>query len=65
MRRHASLAALLLALSIVACASNGSGRSIAHLEQEQSVAPGSFAANRALGIAYYKAGRHAEARTAL
>ncbi len=65
MRRHASLAALLLALSIVACASNGSGRSIAHLAQEQSVAPGSFAANRALGIAYYKAGRHAEARTAL
>ena len=65
MRRQASLAALLLALSIGACASNGSGRSIARLEQEQSVASGSFAANRALGIAYYKAGRHAEARTAL
>src|SRR5258705_10786819 len=65
MRRRGSLAALLLVLSIGACVSPSSGRSIAGLEQERSSAPSSFAANRALGIAYYEAGRHADALTAL
>jgi tetratricopeptide (TPR) repeat protein len=67
MRRPASLIALVFALSLEACVSgsSGGGRSIARLEQEQRAAPGSFAANRALGIAYYKSGRHADARTAL
>jgi tetratricopeptide (TPR) repeat protein len=64
MRRHGSLAVLLLAFSI-GCVSRGSGRSIAGLEQERSLEPNSFAANRALGIRYYEAGRHADARSAL
>src|SRR5205814_1261560 len=51
--------------SIGACVSSGSGRSIARLEQERAATPGAFAANRALGIAYYKGGRHADALTAL
>jgi len=54
----------LLAFSI-GCVSRGSGRSIAGLEQERSLEPNSFAANRALGIRYYEAGRHADALSAL
>ena len=65
MRPYASFATILFALSLGACASGASGRSLARLEQEQRAAPGSFAVNRALGVAYYKGGRYAEARTAL
>jgi tetratricopeptide (TPR) repeat protein len=65
MRPYASFATILFVLSLGACASGVSGRSLAHLEQDQRAQPGSFAANRALGIGYYKAGRYAEARTAL
>src|SRR3954466_2648302 len=65
MRRQSSLAVLLLVLSIGACVSTGSGLSIARLEQQRSAAPASLAANRALGVAYYKAGRHADAFAAL
>ena len=65
MRPYASFATILFALSLGACASAASGRSLARLEQEQRAEPGSFAVNRALGIGYYKAGRYTEARTAL
>jgi tetratricopeptide (TPR) repeat protein len=65
MRRQSSLAVLLLVLSIGACVSTGSGLSIARLEQQRSAAPASLAANRALGVAYYKAGQHADAFAAL
>src|SRR5215207_2160205 len=65
MRPYASFATILFALSLGACASGSSGRSLARLEQEQRTEPGSFAVNRALGIGYYKAGRYAEARMAL
>ena len=65
MRRHTSFAAILFALSLAACASSGAGRSLARLEQEQNAEPGSFAVNRTLGVAYYRAGRYAEARAAL
>jgi TolB-like protein len=65
MRSHVSLATILFALSLGACASGASGRSVARLEAAQRAEPGSFAANRSLGVGYYKAGRHAEARVAL
>jgi len=65
MRRYASYATILFALSLAGCASGASGRSIAQLEEAQRAEPGSFAVNRSLGIGYYKAGRYAEARAAL
>jgi tetratricopeptide (TPR) repeat protein len=65
MRSHVSLATILFALSLGACASGASGRSITRLEATQRAEPGSFAANRALGVAYYKAGRYSDARQAL
>jgi len=65
MRPYASLATFLFALSLGACASGTSGRSIASLEEAQRAEPGSFAVNRSLGIGYYQAGRYDEARTAL
>ena len=65
MRSRGSFAIILFALSLGACASGASGRSIAHLEEAQRAEPGSFAVNRELGVSYYKAGRHAEARLAL
>lgn len=65
MRPHASFATILFAFSLGACASGASGRSVARLEEMQRAEPGSFAVNRSLGIGYYKAGRFAEARTAL
>jgi tetratricopeptide (TPR) repeat protein len=64
-RTRIAIAIPLLALSLGACASSGSGTSLARLEQEQHASPGSFAVNRSLGIAYYKAGRYADARAAL
>src|SRR5687768_15084748 len=65
MRSHVSLATILFALSLGACASGASGRSIARLEAAQRARPGSFAVNRELGVGYYKVGRNAEARLAL
>ena len=65
MRSYAPFATILFALSLGACASGTSGRSLARLEQEQLAEPGSFAVNRALGVGYYKAGRYPEARMAL
>lgn len=65
MRPHASFATILFALSLGACASGASRRSIAHLEEIQRAEPSSFAVNRSLGIAYYRAGRFADAREVL
>ncbi|HEU4721067.1 MAG TPA: CsgG/HfaB family protein [Gemmatimonadaceae bacterium] len=65
MRPFVSFATILFALTLGACASGTSGRSLARLEQAQRAEPGSFAANRELGIGYYRAGRYAEARAAL
>jgi tetratricopeptide (TPR) repeat protein len=65
MRSKVSLATILFALSLGACASGASGRSIARLEADQRARPGSFAVNRELGVGYYRAGRYAEARLAL
>ena len=65
MRPYVPLATILFALSLGACASGGSGRSIAQLEEAQRTRPVSFEVNRALGIRYYKAGRYDEARLAL
>jgi tetratricopeptide (TPR) repeat protein len=65
MRPYASFATILFALSLGACASRSSGRSIAHLEEAQRAEPSSFALNRSLGIGYYRAGRYEEARAAL
>ncbi len=61
-----STAALLL-VGLTACAT---GRltpveNVSQLEQQQKSAPASAAVNRALGIAYYKAARYPDARTAL
>jgi tetratricopeptide (TPR) repeat protein len=61
MRPRTSIGTLLLALTLSACAST----SLARLEQERQTAPGSFGANRSLGIAYYRAGRYPDARSAL
>ena len=65
MRPYASFATILFALSLGACASSASGRSIARLEEMQRAEPGSFEVNRSLGIGYYKAGRFDDARAAL
>jgi tetratricopeptide (TPR) repeat protein len=65
MRLRPAIAVSLLTLSLAACATGGSSASLARLEQEQHASPGSFAVNRSLGIAYYKAGRYADARAAL
>lgn len=58
---------LTAALVLAACASGGltPAESIARLERDQRSAPQSATVNRSLGIAYYKAGRLAEARRAL
>jgi tetratricopeptide (TPR) repeat protein len=61
---------LVLLGAVTACATGGggnltSGEAVTRLEQEQHAAPTSAAVNRSLGIAYYKANRFAEARTAL
>jgi tetratricopeptide (TPR) repeat protein len=56
---------VLLALVVAACATTGSGTPLARLEQDRQAAPASLAVNRSLGIAYYKAGRYADAREAL
>src|SRR6185295_14837379 len=56
-----------LLAGLAACATGGmtAGESVTRLEQQQKSSPTSSAVNRSLGIAYYKANRYAEARTAL
>jgi TolB-like protein len=63
---HAGIA-LLLALGLNGCASSRTfdPRTLPRLEHERDIHPASLEANRALGIAYYRAGRAAEARSAL
>jgi tetratricopeptide (TPR) repeat protein len=58
---------LLLALSLPALPALAQARPDvqAKLERERSANPGSVAANRALGVWYYRAGRFAEARAPL
>jgi tetratricopeptide (TPR) repeat protein len=57
----------LLVLGLTACATGGmtTGESVTRLEQQQKSTPTSAAVNRSLGIAYYKAARYPDARTAL
>ena len=57
----------LLVVGLGACATGGmsAGDSVTRLEQQQRADPQSAAVNRSLGIAYYKAARHAEARASL
>jgi tetratricopeptide (TPR) repeat protein len=61
--------ALLLgaSLSAVGCATaiSGSADNVTRLEKARAADPRSSAAQRALGIAYFKAGRYADARAAL
>lgn len=58
----------LLLVGLAACATGGgmsAGDSVARLEQQQQSNPTSAAVNRSLGIAYYKATRYPQARSAL
>ncbi len=57
----------VLAVALSACATGGmsAADSVTRLEQQQRSDPQSAEVNRSLGIAYYKANRYAEARTAL
>ena len=57
----------LLVVGLGACATAGmsAGDSVTRLEQQQRADPKSAAVNRSLGIAYYKAARHSEARASL
>jgi tetratricopeptide (TPR) repeat protein len=59
--------ALLLALALGGCASSATfdARVLPQLERERDARPASLEANRALGIAYYRAGRTDDARSAL
>jgi TolB-like protein len=63
--RSAGLLALSLALT--ACATGGprAGDAVSRLEAARAQAPNSPETNRALGIAYYNAGRYPEARATL
>lgn len=70
MRTRSSTLSLALAVLLGACAtgraiSTPTEDAVARLEREQRGAPASASVNRALGIAYYRLGRHAEARAAL
>jgi TolB-like protein len=59
--------ALLLAFALGGCASSRpfDARALPRLERERDSHPASLEANRALGIAYYQAGRADDARAAL
>ena len=70
MRIRSSTLSLALAALLGACAtartiSTPAPDAVARLEREQRGAPRSASVNRALGIAYYQLGRHADARAAL
>jgi tetratricopeptide (TPR) repeat protein len=58
----------LLVLGLTACATGGvmpTTEGVARLEQQQKASPSSAPVQRSLGIAYYKAARYPDARTAL
>jgi TolB-like protein len=68
MRFARPLPLLALTLSLTACATaapRGGTDAVAQLEAARSQAPRSPETNRALGIAYYNAGRYTEARATL
>ena len=67
MPTRSSLATILLACALGGCASvpARSPDAVARLERQQRANPGSAPVQRGLGIAYYQAGRHAQARGAL
>lgn len=68
MRMYKPVITTLLIAGLTACATGGgmsAGDSVARLEQQQRSRPSSAEVNRALGIAYYKANRSAEARASL
>lgn len=65
MRPRLAVPHVVLAIVVAACATTGSGTPLARLEQDRQAAPASLVVNRSLGIAYYKAGRYAEARDVL
>ena len=65
MIRLAALAAAALAASACATAISGSAQDISRLEQEHAGDPNSQPLQRSLGIAYFKANRFPDARTAL
>ena len=67
MRLMKPLVSTLILAGLTACATGGmsAGDSVARLEQQRTTNPQSAAVNRSLGIAYYKAARYPEARTAL
>ena len=67
MRSYISLVAVGLTVLATACASSGQARGsgLARLEQSRAARPADAAVARSLGIAYYKAGRFADARTHL
>lgn len=67
MRLYRSLVALGFTAFAAGCASSGQvrGGGLARLEQSRATRPSDPAVARSLGIAYYKAGRFAEARTHL
>jgi tetratricopeptide (TPR) repeat protein len=62
---HASLIASILALNACASAISASADNITRLEKASANKPESEAAQRSLGIAYFQAGRYADARIAL
>lgn len=62
---HASLIACILALNACASAISASADNITRLEKASANKPESEAAQRSLGIAYFQAGRYADARSAL
>ena len=59
------LALMLVFLAVAPAAAQGGGDAISRLEAARSRTPQNVAALRALGIAYYKAKRFADARTVL
>ena len=67
MRSTTPILTAALAVMLGACASTAvnSRDSVARLERDLRTAPSSASINRSLGIAYYKAERYAEARSAL
>ena len=67
MRTIRFLPLILLVIGLAACATGGmtAAESVTRLEQQQKASPTSAPVNRSLGIAYYKAARYPQARSAL
>jgi tetratricopeptide (TPR) repeat protein len=63
--RHTAAALLVVALAACATGHVSDAGAVDRLQQQQAANPTSASVNRALGIAYYQAGRYPEARAAL